>query len=188
MPLPTPTTPGYTSFRGRTCCTCLAAWLPAFEAELIARGVIKTNIDIAQLTGDAAASASVHSQGGAFDIRQHDAVTIRVARKMGADATWARTGPSWVGNEHAHGVLTGCPHNSPARYQIEAVLDGYNGLGTVGRGGKDDGPRPLFMRSWQEGIKWQRAQVRRRKIGVILKSLRDRMDRLKAERDKLPKP
>lgn len=188
MPLPTASTPGYTNFRGRVACTCLAQWLPAFEAELIARGVIKQSLDIAQLTGAADASAGVHSQGGAFDIRQHDPVTIRVARKMGADATWARVGPSWVGNEHAHGVLTGCPHNAPARYQIEAVLSGGNGLGAGGLGGKDDGPRPLFMRSWEEGIKWQRSQNRRRKIGVILKSLRLRIKSLEAERDELPKP
>ena len=188
MPLPTPSTPGYTSFRGRTCCTCLAAWLPAFEAELIARGVIKESIDIAQLTGDADKSAGVHSQGGAFDIRQCDPATIRVARKMGADATWARTGAAWAGNEHAHGVLTGCPHNGPARYQIEAVLDGFNGLGSGGRGGKDDGPRPLFMRSWQEGISWHKAQNRRRKIRSLIQSLKSRIRLLEAERDRLPKP
>ena len=188
MPLPTANTPGFTSFRGRVACECLAAWLPAFEAELIARGVIKESIDIAQLTGAADASAGVHSQGGAFDIWQHDPVTVRVARKMGADATWARTTGSFANNRHTHGVLTGCPHNGPARYQIEAVLSGGNGLGANGMGGKDDGPRPLFMRSWQEGIAWHRAQNRRRKIATILKSLRARIRLLEAERESLPKP
>lgn len=188
MTLPTAATPGFTLFRGRVACECLAAWLPAFEAELIARGVIKQSIDIAQLTGDADQSAGVHSQGGAFDIWQHDPVTVRVARKMGADATWARTTGSFANNQHTHGVLTGCPHNGPARYQIEAVMDGFNGLGAGGRGGPDDGPRPLFMRSWSEGIKWHRAQNRRRKIGTILKSLRSRIAMLEAERRNLPKP
>lgn len=180
------------TFRGKPACPCLVAWLPAFEAELLARGILKPGetLTIWQLIGGAPASGGVHATGGAFDIGPVRPEVVRVARKMGADATWLRK-ENWDGRggmAHIHGVLTGCPENGPARYQIEAVLDGFNGLGSGGRGGRDDGPRPLFMRSWQEGVKWHRAQVRRRKIGVILKSLRDRMDRLKAEREKLPKP
>lgn len=144
-------------FRGRRACPCLVEWLPVFEAELLRRGVIKRNIDIAQLIGGAAASAGTHSRGGAFDIWQRDLTTIKVARQMGADATWKRT-PAQGFSYHAHGVLRGCPHNAPARYQIGAVDAGYNGLGRGGRGGKDDGPRPLSGRTWKEGIAWAKAQ------------------------------
>ena len=144
-------------FRGRRACECLAEWLPVFEKELLRRGVIKRNIDIAQLIGGASQSAGTHSKGGAFDIWQRDLTTIKVARQMGADATWKRT-PAQGFSYHTHGVLRGCPHNTPARYQIGAVDAGYNGLGRGGRGGRDDGPRPLSGRSWREGIAWAKAQ------------------------------
>ena len=156
MSLPTPATPGFGAFRGRTACECLIAWLPVFEDELLRRGVIRESIDIFQLTGDVGDSQGVHTQGGAFDIVQRDPVTVAVARQMGADATWART----VGfkTQHAHGVLRGCPHNGPAHYQIPAVDEGFNGLGTDGRGGADNGPRPLSGRNWRQGIEWAKQQ------------------------------
>lgn len=144
-------------FRGFNACACLVRWLPVFEAELLRRGVIKHNIDIAQLIGGAAVSGGTHTKGGAFDIWQHDKITIYVARQMGADADWSRTRAQGF-DPHSHGVLRGCPHNTPARYQITAVDDGYNGLGYAGRGGRDDGPRPLSERTWQEGIAWAEAQ------------------------------
>ena len=180
------------TFLGKPACDCLAAWLPAYQAELQARGILPADktLTVYQLIGGAPASGGTHATGGCFDVKQDDPAMVRVARKMGADATWFRP-TNWDGKggiAHIHGVLTGCPHNGPARYQIEAVLSGGNGLGKGGMGGKDDGPRPLFMRSWQEGIKWHRAQSRRRKIGVILKSLRLRIKALEAERESLPKP
>jgi hypothetical protein len=143
------------NFRGFPACPCLAEWLPVFEAELIRRGVIRDSIDIAQLIGDADASAGVHSEGGAFDIWQTDDVTVWVARQMGADATWARTTGSFATNRHTHGVLTGCPHNGPARYQIDEVR--ANGDGLLGSA-PDPGPRPLSGRTWREGIAWAHQQ------------------------------
>lgn len=145
-------------FRGRPACTCLATWLPAYEAELLRRGVIEHSIDIYQLIGGATASAGTHATGGAFDIAQTSREAIAVARQMGADATWHRT-PAQGFPNHTHGVLRGCPHNGPARYQIDAVDAGYNGLGHAGRGGKDDGPRPLSKRTWREGIAWAKEQA-----------------------------
>lgn len=145
------------NFRGHTACPCLAAWLPVYEKELLRRGVIKKNIDIYQLIGGASASAGTHAKGGAFDILQSSTEAVYVARQMGADATWRRT-PAQGFSYHAHGVLRGCPHNYPARYQIDAVDDGYNGLGKGGRGGKDDGYRPLSHRSWKQGIEWAKKQ------------------------------
>lgn len=144
----------YTTFRGKKCCVCMAEWLPVLEREAVKRGILKRNIDIAQLTGNVGASAGTHSKGGAFDLFNYSADMVKLARQMGADASWHRRrsqGP-WV--PHLHGVLRGCPHNAPARYQIGAVDAGYNGLGAGGRGGRDDGPRPLSGRTWKQGIAW----------------------------------
>lgn len=138
-------------FRGRPACPCLAEWIPWFEKVLIHRGVIRETVDIAQLIGDAEASGNTHSTGGAFDIWQHDAVTVETAREMGADACWARTTGSFANIKHTHGVLTGCPHNSAARYQIDEVRAGGDGL--LGDA-PDPGPRPLSGRTWREGIEW----------------------------------
>lgn len=149
--------PSYTVwFRGKPACPCLVEWLPWFEKVLISRGVIKESIDIAQLIGSAAASANTHSTGGAFDIWQHDDVTVWVARQMGAPATWARTTGSFANNRHTHGVLKGCPHNSAAAYQIDEVESGGDGLVGYAR---DTGPRPIPDRNWSEGIAWAKKQL-----------------------------
>lgn len=157
------------TFRGKPACSCLIEWLPVYEKELLRRKVIKSNIDIYQLIGGAAASGGTHATGGAFDIAQTSATAIYVARQMGADATWYRP-PNWDGAggmPHTHGVLRNCPHNGPARYQITAVDKGYNGLGHLGMGAsssgvpssryKDTGPRPLSGRTWRQGIEWANA-------------------------------
>lgn len=147
------------SFRGKKCCSCLAKWLPVYEAELLRRGVIRYSLDVYQLTGTAKASAGTHAGGGAFDLAQTSPEAIKVARQMGADATWHRRKSQGFTVDHAHGVLRGCPHNAPARYQITAVDLGYNGLGPAGRGGRDDGPRPLSKRTWSQGIAWAKTQA-----------------------------
>lgn len=153
-----PVYPDYVvSFRGKPCCPCLKRWLVWYEKELLRRGLIKRNIDIFQLIGNAPASAGTHSRGGAFDISQFSEAQVRVAREMGADATWHRAPPTFS-PEHAHGVLRGCPHNWPVAYQIGAVDAGFNGLGTGGRGGPDDGPKPLSKRTWKQGIAWAKKQ------------------------------
>jgi hypothetical protein len=158
-------------FRGFPACPCLAAWLPVFERELIRRGVIRESIDIAQLIGGASASGGTHASGGAFDIWQHDPKTMWVARQMGADATWNRVTGSFATNRHTHGVLTGCPHNGPARYQIDEVRAGGDGL--VGST-PDPGPRPLSGRTWREGIAWARQQE---DIMATTKELAELLDR-----------
>ena len=160
------------SFRGKTACDCLAKWLPVFERELLDLGVVKKNIDVYQLIGGAAASAGTHSTGGAFDIGQMQRTALVIARQMGADATWVRTKAQGFKTPHTHGVLRGCPHNGPARYQIAAVDAGFNGLGKGGRGGKDDGPRPLSGRTWREGIKWAKRRQRIRAITAKITALR----------------
>lgn len=160
--MPTP------SFRGFPACSCLVAWLTTYEALLRHQKVIgaKDDLRIFQLIGGAAASAGTHSTGGAFDIDDYPTKAVALARQMGADATWLRTVAQGFSGPHIHGVLRGCPHNSPARYQIDAVDAGYNGLGSGGRGGKDTGPRPLSGRTWDEGIRWAQEKMGMRRLVV----------------------
>lgn len=171
-PLPTPSTPGYTSFRGFTSCVCLAAWLPVLERLALAHGFIKEKLDILQLTGDYALSGGNHREGGVFDIKQYDTRIVALAREMGAPATWLRNmnyADGSPGNTHTHGVLTGCPHNTPAAYQITAQRRGYNGMGQGapgtayagmwGYGGKDPHPDPATYRTHTQGIAWANAQI-----------------------------
>ena len=167
--LPTPSTPGYTSFRGRTTCVCLAAWLPVYERLLLAQGLIKSNIDVWQLTGGAPASGGTHTQGGAFDLLyQTGAPFVASAREMGAQGTWGRTKSQGFTADHLHGVLSGCPHNGPAAYQIVAQQRGYSGLGRAtsgqyagmwGYGSRDTYPNPSARRSWEQGIAWAQKQI-----------------------------
>lgn len=147
-------------FRGKPTCSCVAQWFPVYEAMLKRRGILSgfhgDQLRIFQLTGGAAASAGTHSQGGAIDTAMLDPRGIRLAREMGASASWIRW---WPGNLHAHLVLDGCPHNGPARYQITAVKQGYDGTGYVGRGALDKEWRPVRWRTWQEGLTWAAQQL-----------------------------
>ena len=149
------------TFRGYEACACHIAWLPVYEAELKRRKQIVNSIDIYQLIGGAPQSGGTHLGGGAYDIHQISNIDVWVAREMGA-AAWARP-KGWDGKDgipHQHGILKGCPHNTNGQYQIAALEAGYNGLGLNGHGAKDNGPRdmPIPLRTWQEGIKWAKAQ------------------------------
>lgn len=146
-------------------CSCLKAWLTAYQAELLRLGVIERGLDIYQLIGNAPASAGVHSQGGCADLAQRSKLALWVSRNMGG-AAWGRDDDPNDGqpdmSDHQHLVLKGCPHNDPARYQIGALEDGYNGLGRGGRGGRDDGPRSGVrwpLREWEQGIAWAKARA-----------------------------
>lgn len=179
------------TYRGRPACRCLATWLPVFERELLDLGLIKKSIDIYQLIGTADASAGTHA-GGAADIAQVHPRVVAIARDMGADAAWARLKRHGWDVDHTHLVLTGCPHNAEARYQIVAVRAGYNGRGRAGRGGKDDGPRPLSHRTWTQGVAWAKKRQKDRsyvtKIRAVkakIKRQRDYLARLRKARKKL---
>lgn len=169
-------------FRGKPACACLIRWIPAYERELRARGVLAKKprgfLAIYQLIGNAAASAGTHT-GGAFDIVDLPGdVDLWVARQMGADATWLRD-TNWDGRggiKHTHGVLRGCPHNIGGRYQIAAVDAGFNGLGAGGRGGPDNGPRPLSGRTWEQGIAWHREQQRIRRVAALNAKIRQALE------------
>lgn len=152
-------------FRGKPACDCLVQWLPAYEAELQARGILTGPLHIYQLIGNAAASSLTHSKGGAFDLLDLPGnEDLRIARQMGADATWSRTTAQGFSPPHIHGVLRGCPHAHPeARQQIDSpfigVDAGFNGLA---RPAPDDGPRPLSGRTWKAGIAWHNGMEKKR--------------------------
>lgn len=146
------------TFRGKPCCACSAEWLPALEHELQRREILDGLLGVYQLDGNAAASAGTHKGGAADLVDLPGKEDLWVIRQMGADAAWLRTSAQGFSPTHIHLVLRGCPHNAAARYQIGAVDDGFNGLGRNGQGGADDGPRPLSLRTWREGIQWARQQ------------------------------
>lgn len=171
MALPTAYTAGYSLFRSEVGCDCLIEWLQLLERLCVLKGYIKYRLDILQLTGGYALSGGTHYAGGVFDIKQYDRRIVALAREMGAPATWMRDMPyadGSPGNTHTHGVLSGCPHNLPGRYQITAQARGYNGMGkgTVypyvgvwGYGGKDSHADPVTYRSWSQGIAWAKAEI-----------------------------
>lgn len=161
MALPTASTPGYALYKQRVTCDCLAEWLHYLELMAIKRGIIKYELDFLQLTGGLKQSGNTHSQGGAFDVKQTGYAFVMLCREMGAPATWSRYDMP-IGdnpNHHTHGVLNGCSHNSPARYQLAAQLVRCNGLGFMGMGGKDPYPAVWPRRTWQEGIEWAKVEL-----------------------------
>lgn len=148
------------TFAGKPACECLIKWLPAYQTELLRRGVIKHSLDVYQLIGSYAKSADTHKPGGAYDVGQVSDEAILVAREMGAAGFHRPEGwDNGDGIEHQHGVLRGCPHNAGGRYQIVALEQGFNGLGHLGKGGRDTDPRPAKWRTWKEGIAWAHEQA-----------------------------
>ncbi len=163
VPLATAATPGFTSFGRHVTCTCLAQWLPVFEQLALEYGLIREKIDILQLTGGHRASAGTHERGGVFDLAQYDTRIVALAREMGAPATWLRPfyHPDGRKNFHTHGVLSGCRHNGPARYQITAQRNGFDGLAHRNGRAPDPHPSPSTFRTWSEGLKWAQGELAR---------------------------
>lgn len=158
--------------RGFPCCSCQKLWFPAFEAELLARGLPVPQI--AQLIGGAVASANTHATGGAADWWGVNVEVAATARMMGAPATWVRSTGSFADNKHTHSVLRGCPHLHPsAQAQIREVDAGGDGL--IGNAAD---PPPLKdylnQRTWQEGIAWHRALERRRARSMKIRRAKER--------------
>lgn len=164
MLLPTPSTPGYGTYVDHygnhwTACTCVIAWLPWLERMALHLGYVGTCLDIWQCTGGATDSAGTHSQGGAVDTFQTTDPEVALVREMGAPAAWRRTTAQGFTKVHCHLVLNGCPHNTPAAYQLAAQKAGYDGLGYQGRGGKDYHPAPSVYRTWQQGIDYAKREL-----------------------------
>ena len=136
-------------------CQHMAAWWPLFKA--IVKQDLNLDLEIIQALGGATASAGTHGPPGtALDLRSRKFTTAQTlavvarARKYGAPATWLRTKAQGF-DPHVHLVLD-CPCISPADYQITAVKQGYNGLGSGGRGGTDTHPKPDVWRTHAQGI------------------------------------
>lgn len=139
---------------GLPACTCLAAWIPAFE------GAIGRTLRWFQLIGDAPASAGFHKGGGSGDTEILSDEELRIARNMGG-AAWNRF---WANNYHCHIRLNGCSHNSVAQPQVADLNEGRDGTGPLydNAGVPDNGPRDGVhwpLRTWREGIEWAEAQM-----------------------------
>lgn len=143
-------------------CPHMAQWWPVFTRLQILRGRIKACLDIAQAYGWSDKSGGTHGQGTAVDTAQTDAGIVADAREAGARGTWCR-GKRWGQasmGDHIHLALD-CPCASGSDYQIGAADDGYNGLGYLGRGGRDYHPAPKVRRDWRVGIAWMQAEIAR---------------------------
>lgn len=136
-------------------CQHVAAWWPPFVA--IVKQDLGLDLEIIQALGNGSQSGGTHgAPGTALDLRtwkftlaQTLAIVAR-ARKYGAPATWYRTEAQGF-DPHMH-LVVDCPCVSPADYQITAVKQGYNGLGTGGRKGPDTHPKPDVWRNHAQGI------------------------------------
>ena len=143
-------------------CPHMAQWWPVFTRLQILRGRIKACLDIVQAYGWSDKSGGTHGQGTAVDTAQTDAGIVADAREAGARGTWCR-GKRWGQasmGDHIHLALD-CPCASGSDYQIGAADDGYNGLGYLGRGGRDYHPAPKVRRDWKAGIAWMQAEIAR---------------------------
>lgn len=151
-------------YQGHETCSCAKKWLIWLFRVLAIAGIRGR---VTQIIGNYGPSGGTHTGGGVIDIildnpRQYPRL-IKICRLAGADASWHRPkgwdGPGSI--EHAHIVLRGCPHRSPAAVRQytgpNGVLNGGNGLA---RWHNDDGYRPLSGRHWDEGIRWMQRWIK----------------------------
>lgn len=151
--LDTPLTSGQPAYG----CTHMAVWWSLFRRLAAQNGYAPR---IVQAAGDATDSAGTHLQGTALDLDIADVGLALLAREAGAPAAWPR-GAAWgqsYWGDHLHLVID-CPDNTTlsARYQIDAVQAGYDGLGAAGHGGPDYVPAPSAWRTVDQGIAWMQA-------------------------------
>jgi hypothetical protein len=141
-----------TTIDGLPACSCLAAWIPAFEKK------IGHGIAWVQMIGNAPQSEGFHAGGGAADCAPLSTSDLRTARNMGS-AAWNRSTAQGFSSNHCHIRLNGCPHNSVAQPQVADLNAGRDGTGPLWdtAGAKDNGPRDGVawpLRTWQQGIDW----------------------------------
>lgn len=159
------------TYGGRPCCPCQMRWLTLFEQVLARTGL--PPLRIAQLIGDAPASAGRHLGGGNIDWWNLDVATARLSRQFGGLAMLRDgTRDSFGSNKHTHVYLVGCPHMSAgALSDMKEVLAGGDGLvGSV----PDD---PRLHDAWRKGDTW--VQGAERMTAWLAKEARE--DRLRAE-------
>jgi len=162
MALITYAIPGVTLASGRTAygSSETVAWLPVFIRW--AKVVHGVDVVVIQAAGGATASAGTHTDGCAIDIRSWNipadkiAAILLGAREAGGWA-WLRTKAQGF-DPHIH-IALDCDRYTASSYQVAAAKAGYNGLGSGGRGGRDDGPRPSTFRIWSAGVRWLQADI-----------------------------
>lgn len=152
-------------YQGKPCCQCQLEWLTAFEKILRLRGLIggSSRLALAQLIGNAPASAGRHLGGGSIDWWSVDVGIARCAREFGGLAM-IRDGSrdTFDDNQHTHCYLVGCPHMSPgAVSDMQEVLRGGDGL--VGSTPDDPRLRGAYKpgTTWQMGLKAMNLELRR---------------------------
>ena len=134
-------------------------WLDPRTRDMFVRLRWKTGLDLVLTQGSyntgVKQSGGTHDGGGVFDIRARDLTTAEAervvlnARQMGG-AAWLRNPDQGDWPWHIHCVLIGTTDLAPAaRNQVTAYKAGYNGLGHLGRGGPDDGPRGYQNTTWE---------------------------------------
>lgn len=125
--------------------------------QAVARDLPDIKLVIIQAAGSARASAGTHSDGWAVDLQTWHLTSGQIerlvahARKYGASGTWYRTRAQGF-DPHIHAALDPGSGWTNSAYQIEAVRDGYNGLGRGGRGGRDTHSAPARWITAAQGI------------------------------------
>lgn len=104
--------------------------------------------------GGVAASSGAHDGGGAVDAPpKYKTFThqqlVRVLRRVGF-AAWHRQYTRNLWPEHIHAIALGDKELSyVAANQAKAYFAGYDGLGHLGMGGLDTGPRDI-IHTWED--------------------------------------
>lgn len=141
-------------FRGGWTCVCLVTIFPLIEKEMIAKGIIKYNIDVHQwgYRTDVGASAGTHAEGGVLDVAQCSDAALKIWREWGVEMQ-RRTKAQGFSMEHGHGVVKGCTHRSNAAYLQH--LDWEKGKNGLRSHGPITGPEPKGKNTptWQVAMK-----------------------------------
>ncbi|WP_162143128.1 GH25 family lysozyme [Granulicoccus phenolivorans] len=133
-------------------CRCMAITLPLIEADMLARGLIRQNLDFFQWgynRGRVRASADTHDKGGVADNGQWSPAQRQVWADWGT-MPFPRTREfGWTEGEHLHVVWYGCPHQMESTAgQVRSGLAGRDGL-------KADSVRNFIKptRTWQDAVR-----------------------------------
>lgn len=147
-----------TNYRGRGAylAETPAKWWGLWK-QAVARDLPDIELVIIQAAGNASASAGTHADGWAIDLQTWHLSSSQIerlvahARRYGASGTWYRTRAQGF-DPHIHAALDPGSGWTASSYQIEAVRDGYNGLGRGGRGGRDTHSAPARWITAAQGI------------------------------------
>lgn len=161
-----------------------ATWWRLFT--ILIKHVLGVDLEIIQARGTYAGSGGTHADGWCIDIRTWKFTTTQVlaivalARLYGGSATWYRVN---VGSgPHIHIAVDAGNLATASRYQTRAVRAGYDGLGYLGRSGKDTHPKPPTWRTATQGIAAMRTEIERTTQDMPLSSadvllIRDEINR-----------